>query len=115
MTTWTPEELQGIGAAHELQIASRRADTSRVTRALSSRVFNRHISVSWIFSVSPSRLHTSRPTSAAAQSSVSATPGTLRKSSFRMPSTMRAICRDRDGEMPSTRAMMMRASRSTSG
>jgi hypothetical protein len=26
MTTWTPEELQGIGAAHELQIASRRAD-----------------------------------------------------------------------------------------
>jgi hypothetical protein len=24
--TWTPEELQQIGAAHELQIASRRAD-----------------------------------------------------------------------------------------
>jgi hypothetical protein len=26
MTTWSPEGLQGIGAAHELQIASRRAD-----------------------------------------------------------------------------------------
>ena len=54
-------------------------------------------------------------TSAAAQSSVSATPGTLRSSSFRMPSTMRAICSDSDALAPSIRAMMMRTSRSTSG
>ena len=89
--------------------------TSRVTRDLSSCVLTRHIMVSCTVSGSSCRSRTSRPTSAAAQSSVSATPGTLRSSSFRMPSTIRAICSDSEAEAPSMRAMMMRASRSTSG
>src|SRR6202035_3161318 len=104
----------GAAAAHAT-FPSRRSVTSRVRRDLSSWVLSRHIRVSCTVSGVSSKSRTPIPTSAAAQSSVSATPGTLRSSSLRTLSTMRAICSDSDAVAPSIRAMMMRASRSTSG
>src|SRR6202022_224856 len=102
-------------AATHATFPSRRSVTSRVRRDLSSWVLRRHIRVSWTVSGTSCRSRTSSPTSAAAQSSVSATPGTLRSSSLRTLSTMRAICSDSEAPAPLIRAMMMRASRSTSG
>src|SRR5262245_52454925 len=91
-------ERRRWSAAAHATLPRRRAVTSRVMRDLSSWVFSRHIMVSNTASGASWRLPTSSPTSAAAQSSVSATPGTLRNSSLRTLSTMRATCSDRRSE-----------------
>src|SRR6185295_10557194 len=64
-------------AGHHATFPSSRAETSRVSRARSSWVFSRQRSVSCTVSGSSCRFLTPSPSKAAAQSSVSATPGTL--------------------------------------
>src|SRR5262245_30683944 len=102
-------------APHQATFPKSRALTSRVKRARSSWVLSRQRRVSWAVSRSSCRSFTPSPTRAAAQSSVSATPGTLRNSSLRRPSSMRAICQAGLLEIPGTRAKMMRVSRSAPG
>src|SRR4029453_5352552 len=93
-------------AAHHATFPSSRAETSRVSRARSSWVFSRQRSVSCTVSGSACRFLTPSPSKAAAQSSVSGPPGTLRNSSLRTPSTRRAICTASPLAMPGTRARM---------
>src|SRR5262249_29989957 len=80
-------------SSHHATLPSNRSLTSRVSRARSSWVLSKHIMVSKTASGSCRKSWTSRPASVAAQSSVSATPGTLRKSSLRTAATMREIGR----------------------
>src|SRR5882757_3482144 len=68
-------EVRRSATAAHATFPSKRSVTSRLIRALSSWVLSRHIRVVWTSSGASWRSRTSSPTKAAAQSSVSATPG----------------------------------------